>query len=83
MLEEEPCRVGISVPLEEYIDHSPVLVERSLQPVGDTTYDHMHFVEMPARTSAGFQVAWILSDVGTKINAPGADGLTLNFNSTL
>ena len=55
-LEERPCCVCVSVALEQHVKHGPVFVNRSPKSVGHPTHDHVHFIEMPPGTPAGFPV---------------------------
>ena len=51
------------MPLEEHVEHISVFIDRSPQPVGDTAYNHVHFVQMPPGTPAGFPVAQVLCEL--------------------
>ena len=62
------------MPLDERVEHSSVFVDRSPQPMVDTAYNHVHLVQMPPGTPAGFSVTYVLGELTTEMNAPGAHG---------
>ena len=71
------------MPLEEDVEHGPVLIDSPPEPIGYPTHDHVHFVQMPPGTPAGFPVTQVLCELVTEIDAPDADGFAGNLDATL
>jgi hypothetical protein len=53
--ERDGC-FGISVALEQHIQHGSVFIHGSPQPMGNAAHEHVHFVQMPSLASSGFTV---------------------------
>ena len=73
--QENPCCVGISVPLEENIEHEAVLVNSSPEPVANAIDTRAHFIEVPPGTPPGSLVAQFLSEEGAEFDTPFVEGL--------
>ena len=55
--QERFCRLRVAVPLKQDVEHEPVLVYCSPEPVSDAIHARTHLVEMPPGTPSGFPVA--------------------------
>ncbi len=73
--QENPCCVGITVPLEENIKHEAVLVNSSPEPVANAIDTRAHFIEVPPGTPPASLVAQSFREEGSEFYAPFAEGL--------
>jgi hypothetical protein len=73
----------VSVRLEEHLQHDSVFIHSAPQPVGNTTDEHVHFVQMPSQTSTRFTVTQSSSEFVTEVDALRADGFSRHLNATL
>ena len=58
--------------LEQHLKLGPVLINRSLKPVGHSTHAHGHSIEMPPEIPTEFLVAWVLGKLTPEMDAPTA-----------
>jgi len=76
-------RFGVSRPLEEHVEHEPVLVHRSPKPVPDAIHARTHLVERPPGTPSGFPVTQVFSEQGSELDTPLAKSLVTDLNAAL
>jgi len=81
--EEGLCGLGVAVPLKENVEHEPVLVHGSPQPVSNAVHARTDLVEMPPGTPSGFPVAQVFSEEGSELDTPLAEGLMTDLNAPL
>ncbi|BDP43272.1 hypothetical protein DAETH_32410 (plasmid) [Deinococcus aetherius] len=79
--EKGPRRPGISVFLEEDVQHVPTFVDRPPQPVMDSADLAAHLVQMPPGTPAGFSVAQFLGEEGSEFDVPLPQGLVTDHDA--
>ena len=78
---ENLCCVGITVPLEENIEHEAVLVNSSPEPVAYAIDTRAHFIEVSPGTPPGSLVAQFFREEGSELYAPFAEGLVEEWRS--
>ena len=88
MLTQEPSQEGlrgfsVSVSLEENIEHEPVLVHCSPEPVADAIDARTDLVHMPPGTPAGFLVTQVFRKQRPELDTPFAQGLMAHLNAAL
>ena len=76
-------RLGVSVFLKQNVQHVPVFVDRSPQPLLDPTDLDAHLVQMPSRTPAGFSMAQFLGQEWGELDVPLTEGFVTDLNTTL
>ncbi len=76
-------RFGVPMPLEENVEHEPVLVYGPPKPVSNTINCCTDLVQVPPGTPTGFPVTKMFSEEGPKLDAPLAEGLMADLNATL
>jgi len=72
--EEGLRRSSVPMPLKEDVEHEPVLVYCSPEPMSDAVDACTHLAEMPPGTPSGFPVAEVFSEEGSEFYAPLAQG---------
>jgi hypothetical protein len=81
--QERSCRFGISAALQQDVEHDPVLVHSSPQPVTDTADGGTNFVHVPPGTPTGFPVTQLFSDERREFDVPLAKRVVADLNPTL
>ena len=76
-------RLGVSVFLKQNVQHVPVFVDRSPQPMLDPADLDADLVQMPSRTPAGFSMAQFLGQEWGELDVPLTEGLVTDLNTTL
>ncbi len=66
--------LGITVTLEEDVEHETVLVHGPPKPVSNAVYARTYLVEMPPGTPPGFSVTQVFSEEGFEFDTPLAEG---------
>ena len=74
---------GIAVFLKENVQHIPVFVDRSPQPVFDPADLDAHLVQMPPGTATRFSVAEFFGEERSKFDVPLPQGLVADLNTAL
>ena len=69
--------------MKEDIEHEPVLVHGSPEPMSDAIDARADLVYMPPGTPTGFPVAQVLSEERSELDTPLAEGLVADLNTTL
>jgi len=75
--------LGTTVTLQKNIEHEPVLVHGSPSPVSNAIDARIHLVERPPGTPSDFPVAQVLSEEGSELDTPFAQGLVTDLNDAL
>ena len=81
--QERSCRFGISAALQQDVEHDPVLVHGSPEPVTDTADGSTDFVHVPPGTPSGFPVTQLFSDERREFDVPLAKRVVADLNTTL
>jgi hypothetical protein len=81
--QERSCRFGISVTLQQDVEHDPVLVHGSPEPVTDTADGGTDFVHVPPGTPSGFPVTQLFSDERREFDVPLAKRVVADLNPAL
>ena len=81
--QERLCRVSVAVALKQDIEHEPVLVDRSPQPMSNAIDRRAHLVYQPAGTPSGFPLAQVFSEQRAKFEAPFANRLVTDIDTAL
>lgn len=76
-------RLGVSLFLKQDVQHVPVFVDRSPQPVLDPADLDADLVQMPPRTPPGFSVAQFFGQERCELDVPLTEGLMTDLNTTL
>lgn len=76
-------RLGVSVFLKQNVQHVPVFVDRSPQPMLDPADLDADLVQMPSRTPPGFSMAQFLGQEWGELDVPLTEGLVTDLNTTL
>ena len=76
-------RLGVSVFLKQNVQHVPVFVDRSPQPMLDPADLDADLVQMPSRTPAGFSMAQFLGQEWGELDVPLTESLVTDLNTTL
>ena len=71
------------MPLEENVEHEPVLVHGPPKPISNAVHACTPLVEMPPGTPTGFPVTQVFSEEGSELDAPLAEGLMTHLNAAL
>jgi len=71
------------MPLQQNIEHEPVLVHSPPQPVSNAVHSRTHLVEMPTGTPSGFPLAQVFSEEGSEFYAPFAERLVTHLDAAL
>jgi len=75
--------LGVAVPLKQDIEHEPVLVNCSPEPMSDAVDARTDLVEMPPGTPSGFPMAEVFREKGFEVDAPLAQGFVADLNAAL
>ena len=81
--QECSCRFGISVALQQDIEHDSVLVHGPPQPVTDTADGRTHLVHVPPGTLSGFPVTQLFSNERRKFDVPLPQRVVARLNTAL
>lgn len=76
-------RLGVSVFLKQNVQHVPVFVDRSPQPMLDPADLDADLVQMPSRTPPGFSMAQFLGQEWGELDVPLTEGFVTDLNTTL
>ena len=76
-------RLGVSVFLKQNVQHVPVFVDCSPQPMLDPADLDADLVQMPSRTPPGFSMAQFLGQEWGELDVPLTEGLVTDLNTTL
>ncbi len=71
------------MPLEEDVEHEPVLVHCPPEPMSDPSNARPHLVEMPPGTPRLFPVTQAFDEKGAELDAPLAEGLVTDQGAAL
>lgn len=74
---------GITVFLQQHIQHLTVLVDGAPEPVDPSSYHHPHFVQMPRSASPRFTVTQCVCYIEVKLGTPSPDRLVTDVNTPL
>ena len=81
--QEGRCRLGITVTLQQDVEHEAVLVDRSPQPVSNAVDRRTDLVHQPAGTPSGFPLAQVICEQCAELDAPFAQGLVTDLDAAL
>jgi hypothetical protein len=81
--EKEFGGLGISVFLQENVEHISILIHGPPQPVRTPSDLHVHLVQMPPRTPSGFAVAQLFSEQGSKLDVPLSERFVADLDAAL
>jgi hypothetical protein len=80
---ERPCHFGLSVALQQDVEHDPVFVHGSPQPVTDTANCRTDFVHLPPGTPLGFPVTQHFSNERREVDVPLPQRVAADRNTAL
>ncbi len=81
--EEHTGRLRVPVRLKQDVEHRPVLIHRTPQPMFGSSDRHAHFVEIPARTSTGFALPQFFREQRRELDVPLPHGLETDHDAAL